>query len=192
MRRSRRRTGGQEGAEGSQRGEGRRDEGEQAEPRGRGGVSASRLCPRPLLLLAAWRAAARNPCRRNQGPHVLQTMPCGDCMSKHGQRAQPPPWAGRCDCSHISDGSLGKTGGAGAGCVNPRPPTSGRAPAFPVKQDPNTSLGVDSGGALFTSRRGGSAPRLHWRGGAAWGVRPQPCRGAPTRVALKCPRPGHP
>ena len=74
----------------------------------------------------------------------------------------------------------------------PPTPTSGLDPAFPVKQDPNTSLGVGSGGALFTSRRGGSAPRLHWRGGAAWGVRRQPRRGAPTRVALKCPRPGHP
>lgn len=74
--------------------------------------------------------------------------------------------------------------------TRPPRPDIRAGPQLPVKQDPNTFLGVDSEGALLISRQGGSAHRLHWRGRAAWGVGPQPHRGAPTHVALKSPQPG--
>ena len=145
-------------------------------PRARGGVSASWLCPRPLLLPSGWRVAARTPCRSSQGPHVLQTTPCRDRVSKRRQRAQPPPMTGassRAGCC----GSRGRVpGGDRQGrrfrlCVNTPPrPDIQAGPHLPVKQDPNAFLGLNSEGALLISRRGGSAHRLHWRGGAAWGA----------------------
>lgn len=197
MRRSRRRTGGKEGVAGSRRGEGCREEGEQAVPRARGGVSASRPCPRPLLFPSAWRAAARNPCRSSQGPHVLQTTPCGDRVSKCGQRAQPPPVTGASSrAGHC--GSRGRAPGEDRKgrrfrlCVNtpPPPPRHPGGPPASCEARPKYIPGGGFRGSLLISRQGGSAHRLHWRGRAAWGVGPQPHRGAPTHMALKSSQPG--
>lgn len=168
-------------------------------PRARGGVSASRLrrdlCfsfhfggQRPEPPAGETRVLAS--CRRCP---VVTICPNMDSEPSRLPCLVPAAGRGAVTVATFLTGPWGDRQGRWCRLwVNPRPPTSGWTPAFPVKQDPNTFLGVDSGGALLTSKQGGSAPRLHWRGGAAWGARPQPRRGASAHVALKPPCLGYP
>lgn len=90
-------------------------------PRGRGASACARPAADPLLLLPL-EGSGQNPLQENQGPHVLQTMPCGDwvvCPNTDSEPSHLPclvPAAGRGTVTGVP----GETGGAGGRLwVNP-------------------------------------------------------------------------